>query len=171
MQGSQYTDEQRRQAVVAYSFLGTDTATAESLGIPRSTLTEWKSTQWWQDYSSQIRQDVTDEISAHTLQITRKALSAVEDRLENGDTRYTRTGQLVTVPVSARDAALVFAITFDKRQLLLNRATQITESRNVGELAGAMLGAFKQAQERSAKTIEGEVVRETISATQDSSKP
>ena len=74
--------------------------------------------------------------------------------------RATKDGA-VTVKVSARDAAVIFAIMFDKRQLMLNQPTSISESRAISSTADEMVAAFRAA---TSKDITGQATSTIESA-------
>lgn len=152
MQGTHYTLEQRRQAVVAYQVLGNAAEIERQYGYPQTTLSAWQKEDWWHDLSAEVRSQVSDEIGAQITKSLRKSLNYLDDRIENGDTVMTKDGP-VKIPVKCRDLAVTTAILFDKRQLLMNQPTSISSSSGLGDVAAKLMQAFKQVQGR---TIEGQ---------------
>ena len=67
------------------------------------------------------------------------AIGEIEDRLEHGDVRLVKTKsgyEQKRVPISAKDATMVAAISYDKLRLSLNLPTNITSSqKNLSELS------------------------------------
>ena len=66
------------------------------------------------------------ELDSKLSQIIDRALDEVADRLMNGDCKIGHEGKLVRVPIPAKDAAIVAAVMFDKRQIIRNLPTSIT---------------------------------------------
>lgn len=168
--GSQYTDEQRRQAIVEYAVQGSIPQTAKNVGIPERTLYDWKKKDWWEDSVAEIREQNKDLIDAQLEQLAIKGFQAMAERIEHGDAyigkeiqKDAETGaeKLVEVvkykPVSLRDLSTASGIAYDKMRLHRNQPTSIkaesTDDRlnslaeKVRELQGGMV------------TIEGEVTK------------
>ena len=123
--GSQYTDQQRREAVAHYLVTGNLQATANALNIPRRTLFDWKQQPYWEQISNEIRQETKDRALAHLDSIVDKAYTQVIDRIENGDD-IVHQGEVVgRKRMAGKDLAVVGSIAVDKRQLLLNQPTSI----------------------------------------------
>lgn len=159
MQGSHYSEEQRRQAVVAYEIHGSLEKASEATSIPATTIGDWKRTDWWDHVTVELRAQVSARIGSNITRILEKTLTHLDDRIDNGDVVLSKDGEQRRIPMKGRDLAVTGAILFDKRQLLMNRATSISENRTVDGLATEMLAAFKQAQER---VINGQVLDKTI---------
>ena len=165
MNGSYYTDEQRRQAVIAYEVHGNLEHVERTIGIPARTISDWTKTDWWNHLTTEVRSQVSARIGSNITRILEKTLNSLDDRIDNGDVVLTKDGEQRRIPMKGRDLAVTGAILFDKRQLLMNRATSISENRTVDGLATEMLAAFKQAQER---VINGQAERVSDIATDQS---
>ena len=128
-QGSRYSDQDRREAVIQYAIHGSLQKVSDITGIPRTTLIGWKQHEsgYWQTLLDEVRQQTEDEIEAFHTRIIKRASEEVLDRLEHGDYKLTKDGDTVRVPVAARDAATIGAISYDKRRLSLGLATNITD--------------------------------------------
>jgi transposase-like protein len=113
--GSRYSDEQRREAVAHYVLLGNWRRVAEATGIPQRTLHDWSTQPWFGTLLAEVRAEKAVELDGVYTRIIDKATTELLDRLERGDP-YIVGGEVKRKPVSARDLALVAAITFDKRQ-------------------------------------------------------
>ena len=160
-QGSQYTDEQRREAVIQYAILGNKVEVEKATGIPDSTLEGWIKQPWFETILGEIRDEANALIHARAIKTLHKAFDEIEDRLDSGDEVVTKFGDKVRVKVKARDAAVIAAIMFDKRQILLRQPTSIT-ARSQGEDIAETLTAWMRAQK--ARTIEGSATGTTESA-------
>jgi hypothetical protein len=144
--GSHYDDDIRRQAVVEYSIKGSLQAVSNALGIPRTTLCDWKNSEWWEALSIELRQQTEDRIAAELDQIIEKAHREVLERLEHGDVVRVESDEngsqrLVRAPVRAKDAAVIAGVAFDKRRLQHNQPTSIS-SRSANDAALAGLADF-----------------------------
>src|SRR3990167_4373077 len=151
-QGGRYTREQIAEAAAHYVVLGSAEAVERITGIAHQRISYWRKEAWWDDLVARIRDDKRDELDAQLTGVVHQAVSAVADRLNDGDW-VVNQGELRRIPVKMRDAMLVAAIAFDKRQISRNLPTSISEtgSERLREL---------QAQLRavSGRTIEGERV-------------
>jgi hypothetical protein len=67
--GSHYTDEQRYQAAIEYAVKGNMAKVSKALGIPESTLCNWKKETWWDEQVA-----VLPLRSCPTLQLNRLLL-------------------------------------------------------------------------------------------------
>ena len=124
--GSKYSDEDRRRAVLEYSIYGVMSKVSKSTGIPEPTLSKWKNSDWWVSLRVEVETEKEEHILAQHTAIVEKVGEEIQDRLDNGDTQLVQ-GKPVKVPVKARDLALVGGISFDKRRLILNQPTSITD--------------------------------------------
>ncbi len=111
--GSKYTDEDRRKAVVLYQVMGTDRAVARELGMPDRTITDWRKTEWWQQVSATVRDEIEDKLRATfrkvALEGTQLALDAIRSKELKG-----------------KEAMITAGIAYDKLRLSENRPTSIT---------------------------------------------
>lgn len=102
--GGYYSDEQKLEAAKLYLVTGNTTQTAAALGISTATLKLWKNTDWWKDIINELKSQSTLQLSSKLRVIALKALSQVEDRIENGDYFWNNETQtLERIPVKARD--------------------------------------------------------------------
>lgn len=119
---SQYSDDQRREAVGLYIRHGVIRRVSERLGIPETTIHLWKQQAWWEDIHAAICSAVEDELRAGlrevSLEGTRQALS-----------------QLQAGEVKGKDAMIIASIAYDKLRLSENRPGKITADSRVDSLA------------------------------------
>jgi len=118
---------------------GSLTKTSKACGIPLTTLFDWKQSEWWPELSEQIRSEKESEFQPGLSRIITSAIREIEDRLEHGDVRLVKTKpghEQKRVPISAKDATMVAAISYDKLRLSLNLPTSITTTqKNLAELS------------------------------------
>ena len=144
--GSKYSDEDRRTVVVEYSVLGNVKMVAQITGIPRTTINDWRKSDWWDEVSVMVRPEIQDRILNQNLQIATKAGERVLDSLEHGDEKLVwdkATGEHVIkrVKPAGKDAAVIGGIAQDKARLQMNLPTKITSNTN------DMLALARQFQE------------------------
>jgi hypothetical protein len=161
--GSSYTDEQRKEAVMHYLVKGSVTEVSNALCIPRSTLQDWKKTEWWYDLSVALRQEQNDQLEAGMTRIIEKTLTQLEDRVDHGEAtgKIDTDGNPVKLPMRGRDLAVAGAIIFDKRLLLRSHPTGISSGTGLSDLAIKLVQAFQSVVQRNEKTIEGKAERVT----------
>lgn len=124
--GSRYTDMDRREAAITYLVTGNLRATAKQTGVNERTLADWVKSDWWVPLLQTLHAEKGRELDGKMTQVIDAALHELSDRLANGDYKVGRDGTLIRVPVPAKDAAIVAAVMFDKRQILRNLPTQIS---------------------------------------------
>lgn len=122
---SQYSDAVKKEAAIIYLVTGNKKRTSEQVNVPYSTLYSWMESDWWDGLIERVRHEKQDELDGQLSQVIDKAFASILDRLEHGDCRLDKDGQIVRVPVSARDATVIAGIAFDKRQILRNLPTSI----------------------------------------------
>ena len=153
--GSKYTDEDRRRAAVEYAVHGVMSKVAKVTGIPETTLSTWKRSDWWVGQVAEVRTQTEEVIRSNNLKIATRAGEEILDRIDNGDTQIVQ-GKPVRVPVKARDLAIVGGISQDKYF-----GVQIQPPANAGT-KDAIKGLVKMfedlADRHNGRTIEGEVV-------------
>ena len=142
--GSKYSDEDRRRAVVEYCVLGNTKKVAKTTGIPRTTINDWKKTDWWDEEIVKVRHEIDDQILAQNLTNAMKAGDELADRIENGDQKLLKVKRAIkhddgsveisedyelrAEPMKGRDLAVVTGIVQDKARIQLNLPTSITQS-------------------------------------------
>lgn len=127
-----YSREQILEAATRWLVTGSRMHVEEKMGIPHQTLDNWRKTDWWEPLVEAIRADKSEELDAALTGVIHRAVGEVADRLEGGEYRRGKDDDgkeaLVRVPVSARDAMMIGAIAWDKRQIGRSLPTSITES-------------------------------------------
>lgn len=140
---------------------GSQMGTCRAVGIDKSTLRNWMSKDWWPILIEELKYIKQSELDGQYTGIMEKSLAEVVERLENGD-EVIVNGEIRRKKVSARDAALISAIMFDKRQLLRGDPTAIKQQNfNVDERMEKLMSTFEQiARKENEKVIEGEVEKD-----------
>ena len=120
-------------------------------GISPKTLTQWRSKEWYNRAIELIRIQLYEQLDGKLTHVLNKGISRLNDRLDKGDPVVQRDGSIIYKPVSAKDAAVVSSIFFDKRNLLRNKPTSITSSQSTDERLDKLAQRF-----RDIATTEGE---------------
>lgn len=123
-----YSRDRIVEAATRWLVTGNLHEVSRQMNIPRPTMRMWKKTEWWDPLVDAIRADKAEELDAVLTGVIHGATHAVADRLEGGEYRRDKNDEIVRVPVSARDAMMIAAIAFDKRQIGRNLPTSISES-------------------------------------------
>lgn len=127
---SKYTREKKVEAISLFMVTNNLTQVAEQLNIPINTLSNWKNrSPWWDETIQSIRKEKQLELDTLLTNTIHTAVNQLVDRLDNGDYKVDKQGDLHRVPISARDLATTLSIIYEKRALLRGEATAIrTES-------------------------------------------
>lgn len=116
---SQWTQNQKLQAVSTYLMLGSMAETAIVTGIPLATIKLWKQTDWFKEYALQLQTEDVQQMDSNLRRVINKALKATEDRLDLGDAQFDqKTGEIVRVPVKAHVALKITTELMTKQQKL-----------------------------------------------------
>lgn len=124
---SPHTKDTVIEAAKIYIVHGTLAAVSKEMKIPYTTVRVWSQKDWWPILLEEIKYLKNIQLDGQYTSILEKSLKAVIERLEHGD-EVVVGKQLRRRKVSARDAALISAIMFDKRQLLRGDPTQIAQN-------------------------------------------
>lgn len=122
----EYSDDEKREAVVLMFTLGTQSAVSAALDIPQRTISDWMKTDWWGVYHAEMVKACKDEQGAGYRHIVAKAQKELIDRLEHGDLRRDRAGKLKRTPITAKDLMVITAIATDKDRILRGEPTSIS---------------------------------------------
>ncbi len=153
--GSQYTDEQKREAAAQFVVLGNMRKVSDVTEIPARTINSWKlESDWWGPLCTRIRDDKADELDSRASAVIDRAFNVIEDRLANGETVYIGKDAIARQkPVTLRDAAWTGAVWFDKRQILRNQPTSIRAGDGTARLKQMAKNFEAIAREIQAKTV------------------
>jgi transposase-like protein len=131
---SRWSDKQKIEAIQSYLLLGNLALTARMLSIPEITLRQWKATEWWNKQVEELRHQEKVVLTGKIKKIASAAMTAVEDRLENGDWIYDqKTGDMRRKHVSMKDAHKVAVDLLAKQDLLEKKVSPISQDLEDGE--------------------------------------
>ena len=156
-QGSKYTDEDRRRVAVEFFVTGNMTRVAENTRIPRTTLIDWKKTEWWDELVVKLRQEKGEEFDANLTKLIDSSFEQAQDRVEKGDYRVNKDGKLIRVPMSGRDLVIAGATVYDKQRLHRKEPTSIKgDTKSLAELAQMFAEISREDTMRQVNSIQGE---------------
>jgi hypothetical protein len=141
--GKWWSESQKIEAVTTWLALGSIPLTAAATDIPKDTLVRWRYTDWWKELVLQIRSEETLALDGRLSKIVTKALSVVEDRLDNGNFQYDpKTGGNVRVPVNLRDSMKATADLMDRREMLRKQPQQEQIEKTVDDRLAKLADEF-----------------------------
>ncbi len=161
---SKYTLEDRYKAAAALVSTGNSQSASRESNIPASTLRHWAHhDEDFQLMCQEIRTALGEKIKYKYATIIDESADQVLDRLRNGDViRDTKTGELVRVPIKAKEAAIIGAIAFDKLRLAENQPTTIVKhdtQANLNRLVD-VFKAISDADQRGDKAETDRLIRQ-----------
>jgi len=150
--GCRYSVEQRFSVLALYASTGNLKKTAREVGIPEKTVAYWRDkSPWWQANITAIRDANNDLVDAKLSEIIHKANDQQLERIDSGDEIMGKDGEMVRRKISGRDLATIGAIAFDKRQILRNQPTSITQA-GIGAL-DALADKMLEKHDQRMKTV------------------
>jgi hypothetical protein len=152
--GKHWKSTDKIKAVASYLVLGDASKVEEVTGIPAGTIRYWKTQPWWFDLVQKVAREQDEKIQSRFTNIINKTQEVILDRIENGETIITKDGKLVQKPISAKDAAIIAAISVEKRKILRDSDRQTSEDLSTKERLERLSEEFKSFIK--AKTIKGE---------------
>lgn len=112
------TEAEKLQCARDYFHTGNLSEIARTRGVFYNDLLELARTGLWQEEVKNLEREANAQLKVKLTSMLGKSLSELEDRLENGETRMSQSGQVRIIPVNARDLATISTVLFDKRRQL-----------------------------------------------------
>lgn len=162
MSGKGWSDSDKVKAVTTYLAVGKLPLVEVVTGVPRSTLKQWRLQPWWKELEEEIRREDEYELDAKLSKLIDKSLDAVAERIENGEFRISKTGQIQRVPVTLKDVHRVAVDLVDKRNLIRGKPTSRVEKSETVDTLQKLAAQFaewvKNSMKPEPKIVEGEVL-------------
>ena len=132
-EGATHSRQTVLTAATVFVSTGMASHAAAAAGTSVSAVNEWRRKEWWPALTVAVRHAKQAELDGALTALIHSSVAAAQDRIASGDCRLVRrkdengveNHELVRVPVSARDAAIVAAVAADKRQIVRGEATEI----------------------------------------------
>jgi len=160
-----WSDNQKVGACTTYLASGNMSLTSVATSIPLVTLNKWKVAPWWKQMVDDIRSEENLQLDSKLAKVVNKSVDQLMERVENGDYMFDqKTGQLVRIPIKARDAAKITSDMIDRRQML--QGLQVEKKEGATKLEERLLklaeqfASFGKAKvvQHEPLTIEGEAI-------------
>jgi hypothetical protein len=157
---SKYTPEQKMR-VVAEMLIWEDSLKVEKLtGVNAATIRWWKTQAvWWPAAVDHCRRNKNDELDAVMTRVMHKAMSNVEDIIENGEDVVTKTGQIVKKMPGLQHQVMAAAILQDKREGL-RAAPGVKDKKNSDEVLEKLLKGFEDLSQEIRSKKDPRVINE-----------
>lgn len=116
---ARHTEEDKKKAVEAFYLTRSSKKASEICNIPASTIRRWKrDTVTWEKNMLAVKDHYNEQMDGKLTAILDKSATLIMDRLEKGDAKMTPKGDIVLVPVQARELASIQKQAFDQRAIL-----------------------------------------------------
>jgi transposase-like protein len=140
-----YGDQQKIDAVQTYILTGNLALTGRTLGIHDRTLKLWKTTEWWKELEKELRSQETMILAASLKKQVEKALTVVNDRLDNGNYVYNaKTGEMVRKPVDLKEAHKVVTDFIDRRHKLITTEEHQVQQNDIKKKLADLAKSFEE---------------------------
>jgi len=154
-----WSEKQKYEAVALYKLLGSLTETAKQLMIPLDTIKRWHISDWWKDYELEVAQAGRAGLTGKLSKIRDRAITIVEDRLENGDLVVNqKTGELVRRPVNVVVANKIMTDTIDRAVLIEKLNTEHKQTITTEKITDRLLHLAEFFKKGGQKREVGEVI-------------
>ncbi len=99
-----------------------------------------------------VKGQYSEELEAAYSRIIRRSTEEIQDRIDHGDHKLMRDGELRRVPLTGKDLSVVGGIAFDKRQLMRRQPTAIRSDTYLQDLADEFEAISRQQRARVVST-------------------
>lgn len=155
-----WPEDKKVEAATLHVAIGNLVKVSELTKVPVGTLRQWADNDWWLVTQQRVKREAIEETDARFSKLIDKAINKLEKAVESGDYMYDiKKGELVNIPMTGRDLAMVTGITFDKRQLLRGEATRITKTSDPEKHLAELARKFAELVQENRKSLAtGEIV-------------
>ena len=158
---TKYSAGDKLRAALAYIITASSRKAHKLTGIPDYTIRAWKAkAPWWPKAVEYALLAKKEELDANLQEIQDRANTGVIDRVQHGDHKFNKAGDLVRVPIGGKELMTISAIARDKQSLLRGQPTSISEKVSDADRLDALADKITQAVKDSGKVIEGVVIKD-----------
>ncbi len=158
MANTKHTEQVKLRALAHYASSGSVTATAHAVGVPKQTLFEWVHSEQGIEQIGHLRTALRHAIAADLVEVSRKAIYELRDRLNNGDEIIIGRGDKVRRKVSGKDAMYIASNAINQLSLLTHDAKSVANA-NFAKLKDDLIASLNAAS-RIGQTIDAPLVTE-----------
>ena len=124
---SKYSPEQKIAVMTYYFVYGNLEKAATYADVPYDIVKDWHTrSAWWETEYQKIVAAKQHELDSTFTNVLHDCMSMLKDRLVEGDSVFNKAGDIVKLPIKAKELAIIGGVVFDKRQLLRGNATSIS---------------------------------------------
>ena len=149
--GSRYSTQDRLTAAANFLVTGNMAQVSRLTGIPETTLSGWRRSEWWAELGADLRSQYDEELDGKLTGVLHNAVDSLIAAIDTGDTVLVKGAagehEQRQKPLSGRDLAVVTGIIYDKRALLRRMPTSIRENAS-GDKLQAMAERFEEIANR-----------------------
>lgn len=151
-----YTAEEIAVGAIVFHTFGTGniTQTARHLNLDECTVRNWAKRPEWAEALADIRRNQMDALDGRMAGLMTLALDQLADRLANGDEIVLSDGGRVRRKVSAKDAALIGGMLFDKRQVVRKTPVEVMAAANTDEKLNQIAQRLADMAAEKARTLD-----------------
>lgn len=158
---TKYSASDKLRAALAYIVTASSNKAHKLTGIPSHTIRQWKSkAPWWPKAVEYALLAKKEELDANLQEIQDRANHGVIDRIQNGDHKLNKFGEVIRLPIGGKELMTISAIARDKQSLLRGQPTSISEKVSESDRLDALADKITKAVQSSGKVIEGVVVKD-----------
>jgi hypothetical protein len=161
---AEFTAEERVVVAMTYLLSGENAALAASRAskaleheVPAGTLRQWRRRPWWAAAEAAGKRRLQVELENGYTRLLHLTEENMLERIENGDSRLTKDGDVVRVPVSLRDLVGAHAIVAQQRAMVRGEPTSNKEMVGLA-LAVKLAEVFHQRGQESMKDSDMKVI-------------
>ena len=155
-----YPPEKVVEAATIYAVTGNLQKTSELVKVPLKDLRKLTKTDDFLLVLREVREENSEYFDIKMSSVIKKALEKLESAIDDGDSVLNKHGEVVQLPVKAKDLAFISSITFDKLQLQRGKPTSLTGNTDTARLEKLAMKFIELAQRtnqiRTPITIEAE---------------
>lgn len=154
------TDDERLQCAREFFLTGSLSEIARVRGIAYGDLLDMSQSPWWQNELQNLEREANAHLKIRLTKLMGSTLDQLEDRLENGDAKADKEGEVYRIPIAARDLATISNMIMDKKAQIEDRSSGFgsSETRRLLNLAAALTARQVETTEiLDATIIEGEI--------------
>ena len=136
-----YTEDEKETFVLKYLEVGTLAEACRQTNTNYETAKVWHKAQWFQNSLIRLRFERDKLLEQKLSNLIEKGTEAMLDRIENGEQRITKSGEIVTVSPGLAALTIATGTMYDKRSMLRSGGVA-TPAENILEQLAERLKAF-----------------------------
>ena len=134
------SQEDRIKCVHKFFVTGSISDVAKIFRLSHQDIMDMARTSWWQTELANLEREASCMLKVRLTTLMDKTFDQLEDRLDNGDTKFDSNGEERKIPIPARDLATISNSIFDKKRALDETGSGFgsSETKRLMDLAAAL---------------------------------